>query len=113
MVFKHGYSLFTNCSFDAAKNKLGCYKGEEFMETFCEDLREQAMKTIDYEKKEMIPLTDKENKSYQKEKVIYICKKEYITDENDKNAFKLYHKKSEIIVITLENLDKLLIVFVI
>ena len=113
MVFKHGYSLFTNCSFDAAKNKLGCYKGEEFMETFYEDLREQAMKTIDYEKKEMIPLTDKENKSYQKEKVCYICKKEYITDENDKNAFKLCHKKSEIIVITLENLDKLLIVFVI
>ena len=24
-----GYSLFTNCSFDATKNKLDCYKGEE------------------------------------------------------------------------------------
>ena len=40
----------------------------------------------------MIPLTDKENKSYEKQKVCYICKKEFSTDENDKNAFKLYHK---------------------
>ena len=45
-----------------------------------------------YEEKEMIPLTDKENKSYEKQKVCYICKKEFSTDENDKNAFKLYHK---------------------
>ena len=43
-------------------------------------------------KKKMIPLTDKENKSYEKQKVCYICKKEFSTDENDKNAFKLYHK---------------------
>ena len=43
-------------------------------------------------KKEMIPLTHKENKSYEKQKVCYICKKEFNTDENDKNAFKLYHK---------------------
>ena len=50
------------------------------------------MKIINYEEKEMIPLTDKENKSYEKQKVCYICKKEFSTDENDKNAFKLYHK---------------------
>ena len=40
----------------------------------------------------MIPLTDEENKSYEKQKVSNICKKEFNTDENDKNAFKLYHK---------------------
>ena len=40
----------------------------------------------------MIPLTDKENKSYEKQNVCYICKKEFNTDENDKNAFELYHK---------------------
>ena len=50
------------------------------------------MKTINYEEKEMIPLTDKENKSYPMQKVSYICKKEFSTDESDKNAFKLYHK---------------------
>ena len=40
----------------------------------------------------MIPLTDKENKSYEKQNVCYICKKQFRTDENDENAFKLYHK---------------------
>ena len=62
------------------------------MESFCKDLREHAMKIINYEKKEMIPLTDEENKSYKKQKVCYICKKEFSTDKNDKNVFKLYHK---------------------
>ena len=59
---------------------------------FCKDLREHATEIIDYEKKEMIPLTDEENKSYEKQKVCYISKKEFHTDKNDKNAFKLYHK---------------------
>ena len=40
----------------------------------------------------MIQLTDKKNKSYEKQKVCYICKKEFSTDENDKNEFNLYHK---------------------
>ena len=40
----------------------------------------------------MILLTDEENKSYGEQKVCYICKKEFNTDKNDKNAFKLYHK---------------------
>ena len=62
------------------------------MKSFCKDLWDPAMKIINYEEKEMIPLTDKENKSYEKQKVCYICKKEFSTDENDKNAFKLYHK---------------------
>ena len=42
-------------------------------------------------KKEEIPLTDEENKSYEKQKVCYLCKKNF-ADENDKNAFKLYNK---------------------
>ena len=45
------------------------------MERFCKDLREHAIKLIDYEMKETIPLTDKENKSYEKQKVFCICKK--------------------------------------
>ena len=38
-------------------------------------------------KKKMIPLTYRENKSYEKQKVCYICKKGFSTD-NDKK----YHK---------------------
>ena len=70
-----GYSLFTNCSFDETKNKLDCYRGEDCMEKFCKDLIDHAIKIINYEEKEMIQLTDKEIKSYEKRKVYYICKK--------------------------------------
>ena len=56
----------------------------------------------------MIPLTDKETGSYEKLKVCYICEKEFNTDKNEKITI-----KSEIIVITQENLEELLIVFVI
>ena len=42
------------------------------MERFCKDLKEHAAKIINYIKKEMIPLTDEENKSYKKQKVCYI-----------------------------------------
>ena len=39
------------------------------MERFCKDLIEHAMKIIDHEKKEMIPLTDEESKSYEEHKL--------------------------------------------
>ena len=45
------YSLFTSCSFDPAKNKLDCYKGEDCIERFCKGLREHATRIINYEKK--------------------------------------------------------------
>ena len=67
---------------------LECYRGKEFMERFCKDLKEHAIKITNYEKKEMIPLTDKESKSYGKLKVCYICKKEFSTVDDNKN----YHK---------------------
>ena len=66
------YSLFTNFSFDATKNKLNCYRGKDCINNCyrgkdciskdCIDLREHAMKIVDYEKKEMMPPTYKENK---------------------------------------------------
>ena len=54
-----GYSLFTHCSFNKAKNKIDYYRGEDCMKKFCLDLREHVTKIINYEKKEMIPLTKK------------------------------------------------------
>ena len=39
-----------------------------------------------------MPITDEENKSYEKQKVCFISKKEFSTDTNDKKAFELYHK---------------------
>ena len=35
------------------------------MEKFCKDLREHVMKIINYEKKEMIPLTNEGNEYYE------------------------------------------------
>ena len=67
-----GYSFFTIFSFNAAKNKFDCYKGEDCMERFCKYLREHAMKIINYEKKEMMPLTDEEDELYEMQKVCYI-----------------------------------------
>ena len=57
-----GYSLFTHCSFDTTKNSLDYYKGKNCMKNFCLDLREHATKIINYEKKEMIPLTKEEKR---------------------------------------------------
>ena len=51
------------------------------MENFCKDLRDQAMKIISYEKKEMTPLTNEEIESCEKQKVCYICEKEFRTDK--------------------------------
>ena len=59
-----GYSLVTCCLFDKSKNKRKYYRGEDCMKIFCKDLKEQAMKIINYEKKEMIPLSDDEKESY-------------------------------------------------
>ena len=58
------------------------------MGRFCKDLKEHAIKIINYEKKEIIPLTYKDNKSYKKQKVCYICKKRFNTDDGNKK----YHK---------------------
>ena len=63
-VNKHapsGYSLLTHCSFDTRKNKFDYYRGKNCMKNFCLDLREHATKIINYERKEMVPLTKEEN----------------------------------------------------
>ena len=59
---------------------------------FSKDLRNQVMKTINYERKEIIPLTDDENKSYEKQKKCFICKKEFCTNKNEENKFEKYQK---------------------
>ena len=57
------------------------------MKNFCRGLREHATKIINYEKKDMIPLTKKEEENNNNQKVCYICKKEF--DTNDKKIYKV------------------------
>ena len=45
------------------------------MKKFCLGLRGHATKIINYEKKEMIPLTKNEEEKYNKQKVCHICRK--------------------------------------
>ena len=54
-----GYSFFTHYSFDTTKNKFDNYRGKNCMKNVCLDLREHAIKIINYEEKEIIPLTKK------------------------------------------------------
>ena len=72
-----GDSLFTHCSFHTTKNKFDL------------DLREHATKIINYEQKEMIPLTKKEEKIHNEQKVCYICKKSFSTYDGKKKYFKV------------------------
>ena len=82
-----GYSWITCCLFDTSKNKRGYYRGKDCMELFFKDLKNQALKIIIYEKKKVIPLTNDENKSYEKQKVCYICKNELCIHKNDGNEY--------------------------
>ena len=60
--------------------------GERTIENFCKDLKELGMEIINFEEKEMIPLTNKEIKSYEKQKVCHICKEKLCSNKNKKKV---------------------------
>ena len=67
------YSFFTQCLFDATKNKFVCYRSKDCMKRFCKDLKARTTAIINHEKKEMIPLSYEENKFYNKQrKLLYM-----------------------------------------
>ena len=71
------YSLFTHCSFDSNKSKHNFYTDEDSMRKFLADLKRHATEIIKFEKKEMLPLADKQKKKYNKQKLCHICKQEF------------------------------------
>ena len=84
-----GWAIFTKCSFDATER--------DCIEKLCQKLKEHAMKIINYKEKEMIPLTDKENKSHEEQEVCHMCKRKFRLGKNDENEdgdenFKKYQK---------------------
>ena len=58
------------------------------MKNFCLDLREHAAKIINYEKKEMIPLTKKEEKKHNKQEVCIYVKKDLVKTITIKNIIR-------------------------
>ena len=82
--------MTVKCLFDARKNKHNYYREIDCIEKLCEKLKNCAMEIINYEKREMIPLTDEETyllnfKFYEEQEVCRICKKKFCFDESEKN----------------------------
>ena len=48
------------------------------MGKFCKNLKEHTTKIMNYEKKEMIPLTYEESKSYEKQKFVTYAEKNLV-----------------------------------
>ena len=46
-----GYVIVTSCSFNKSKNDVSYYRGEDCIQIFCKNLREEALKIINYEKR--------------------------------------------------------------
>ena len=65
------YSVSTIWGFDYVESKHTLYHGKDCMKKFCNSLKEHT-KNILFERKEMLPLTKEELKSYQEVKVCYI-----------------------------------------
>ena len=79
------------------------YRGQDCIKMLCKDLEKDVERIIYWEKKEMIPLTDKENKSHENQSVTMYAKKDLLK----------ITKKQEVIVILQENIEELLIASVI
>ena len=77
--------MFTRCSFDKKENKLIYYRGKDCIEKLCKIFKECAVKIIDYQEKEMIPLTKEEKKSYKKQGKCHICEEKFCVDKDDEN----------------------------
>ena len=88
-----GYSLDLVCSFDLKESKHSFYRGKSCVKRFCSELKELGTKIVNYQQKEMIPLTDNENKYYEEQQECYICQKGFCdNNNNEKRKFKLYKK---------------------
>ena len=80
-----GWAMFTRCSFNEKENKLNYYRGKDCIEKLCKKLKKRAMKINKYEKKDMIPLTKEENKSYEEQETFHTREKKFCVDKDDKN----------------------------
>ena len=89
------YSLDLVCSFDSKEDKHSFYRRNDCIKKFCIELKELGTKVVNYEQKEMTPLTTDDVFLYESQKVCYICKIKFCYDKNDKKRFKLYKKSRD------------------
>ena len=86
------YSQGLICLFDKAKSIHDFYRGKDCIKRFCKNVKEVAIEISNYKEQEMIPLTDKEIKFYERQKVCQVCKKVFCRNGNNGNEFKLNKK---------------------
>ena len=56
---------------------ISSFKASDYMKKFCESLRELTMQLINFEKKTMKLITNKQQKSYENVNICYICKEKF------------------------------------
>ena len=83
------FSMRTISSFRSIENKYDVYRGKDCMKNFCESLREDALKIINFEKEKIRLLTKERQESYENVKICYICKDKF---ENKYLKDKKYRK---------------------
>ena len=89
-----GWSMLIRCSFDRKENKVNYHRGKDCIEKLCKKFNKSANEIINFKKQEKIPLTKKEIKSYEKQKLCQICKKGgFRDDDKDKKKVRdhCYH----------------------
>ena len=69
--------MSTISSFTSIENKHDVYRGKDCMKTFCEYLREHAMKIINLKKKKMMLLTKEQQEPYEDAQIYYICREKF------------------------------------
>ena len=79
-----GYSLSLICLFNSTENKHYLYRGKDFVKHFWRKLKELATEIINYEKRDMISLTNEEIKFYENQKQCHICNKGFFRNKMDK-----------------------------
>ena len=107
-----GYAINLVGSFDSEQNEQSFYRGKDCIKRFCCKLKELGTKIVNDEMKDMIPLTDNENKYYKEQVKCYLFQKEFCYCKTRKRNLK-YIKKLKIIIIIQENLKEQLIGFAI
>ena len=87
-----GCSINLVGSFDYEQNEESFYRRKDCIKRFCRKLKELCLRVVNYEQREMIPLTDNENKYYEDQRKCHICNKKFCYDKNEKSKFRLYKK---------------------
>ena len=94
-----GFSTSTISSFRNIENKHDVYRGKDCMKKFCESLREQIIKIINFKKKKIKLLTKEQQESYENAKICYICKEKfqnkYLKDKKYSKVRDHFHYKGE------------------